>query len=311
MPPSVVVSVPATSANLGPGFDSLGLALSLTDVVRVWVDPDVPDGRARVTVTGECADEVPRDERHLVVRALRRSLEVAAQTASGVGTPGVAVECRNGIPHGRGLGSSAAAVVSGLLAGSGLAARLAGRDVGRSGLLDLSTLLELATEMEGHPDNAAPALLGGLTVAWSSPAGFRATRATLDPGIVPVVFVPTRRLSTATARGLLPDTVGHADAARTAGRAALLMVALAGRPDLLLDATEEWLHQGYRSAGMPESTDLLGSLRDAGVPAVISGAGPSVLAFSDGQQASRLAEKAPSGWQGMVLAALQTGATLS
>ncbi|MGC5628385.1 homoserine kinase [Georgenia sp. Z1344] len=266
---AVAVRVPATSANLGPGFDSLGLALGLHDDLEVRATT----GAARVTVTGEGADSLPEGEDHLVVRAVRLGLEAA-------GAPQVGLDLRatNRIPHGRGLGSSAAAVVAGLLAARGLLDPGAGE---AGGPLDDPSVLALATELEGHPDNAAPALLGGATVAWiDDDEGPTAVRLALAPAIDPTVVVPVDRLSTTTARAALPASVPHADAARTAGRAALLVHALAGAPERLLAATVDWLHQEHRRASMPATLALVDELRAQGLPAVVSGAGPSVLVLA-------------------------------
>jgi homoserine kinase len=257
------VRVPATSANLGPGFDTAGMALGLYDDVEVRA-LGVAD--VRVDVVGEGAEDLPSGEDHLVVRAMRHALDH-------VGAPqtGVHLVCRNRIPHGRGLGSSAAAVVAGLLGARALVAEpeSLGDDV----------LLRLATDLEGHPDNAAPALLGGATLAWSEGDAVRATRIDVHPTVVPIAIVPPSRLSTSHARGVLPAQVAHADAAWQAGRAALLVEALGRRPDLLFDATGDRLHQEQRRAVMPESLALVDALRSHGVPAVVSGAGPTVLAL--------------------------------
>jgi homoserine kinase len=258
----VRVRVPATSANLGPGFDALGLALSLHDEVEARV---VPSG-LRIDVSGEGAPDVTdAEEAHLVVRAMR-----AAFDDLGTGQPsGLALRCVNRIPHGRGLGSSAAAIVAGVLAARALAGAGAGPD----------EALPLANALEGHPDNVAPCLYGGLTIAWLSDGGARAVRLEPAAGIAPVAIIAPAPVATDVARGLLPARVPHADAARNAGRAALLVAALTARPDTLLDATEDLLHQDYRAPAMPATKDLVGRLRAAGVPAVVSGAGPSVLAF--------------------------------
>ena len=257
--------VPASSANLGPGFDALGLALSLSDEVEVRV---VPSG-LHIDVSGEgAADVTDAEEAHLIVRAMRAAFE---DLGSGQ-PPGLALRCVNRIPHGRGLGSSAAAIVAGVLAARALAGAAAGPD----------EALPLASALEGHPDNVAPCLYGGLTIAWlaESPAGAaRAVRLEPAAGIVPVVFIAAEPVSTEAARGLLPARVAHADAAWNAGRAALLVAALTACPGALLDATEDRLHQHYRAPAMPATRDLVGRLRAAGVPAVVSGAGPSVLAF--------------------------------
>lgn len=263
VPPAVTVTVPATSANLGPGFDALGLALTLYDEVHVEV-ADQPAGTVRVEVAGEGADTVPRDESHLVVRAMTLTCQHL-----GLERPPLVMRCTNRIPHGRGLGSSAAAAVAGVLAARELVAPDLSDDV----------VLALASRLEGHPDNAAACLLGGLTIAWTGQAGVRAVRTDPVAGLRAAVLVPTEALSTHTARGLLPEAVPHADAAHSAGRAALLVHALTRRPDLLLHATEDRLHQGYRASAMPGTARLVTDLRAQGVAAVVSGAGPSVLAL--------------------------------
>jgi homoserine kinase len=264
----VTVRVPATSANLGPGFDSLGLALAVHDVVTVEAFAPVP-GRppVAVEVSGEGAGAVPDDEQHLVVASV-----LAGLAHCGARRPGLRVRCVNAVPHGRGLGSSAAAVVAGLVAARGL--------LSEPGPLDDDELLALATAAEGHPDNAAAALLGGMTVAWCESGGPRAVRLEVDPRVVPVVCLPKVRLATAKARGMLPASVPHRDAAFTAGRAALLVEALGRRPDLLLAATEDRLHQAQRAAAMPATAELVAALRADGAAAVVSGAGPAVLVFT-------------------------------
>ncbi|RYV50647.1 homoserine kinase [Pengzhenrongella frigida] len=260
----VRVRVPATSANLGPGFDSLGLALGLRDEleVRALGSPGVV-----VEVKGQGAGEVPDDETHLVIRAVRLALDH-------VGAPqtGLHLTCVNRIPHGRGLGSSAAAVVAGIFAARGL--------IGDPEALDDEVALRLATELEGHPDNAAPAILGGATIAWSDADDPKAVRIAIDPGLTPIVLVPSTRLATSRARSVLPASVPHTDAAFQAGRAALLIEALTRRPDLLFPATEDRLHQRYRADVMSESLALVDALRALGVAAVVSGAGPTVLALA-------------------------------
>ncbi|GAA2186924.1 homoserine kinase [Micromonospora lupini] len=261
----VRVRVPATSANLGPGFDALGLALGLYDDLAAEVSP----AGVQVTVTGQGAGELPDDDRHLVVRAMRATFDVlGAQPA------GLSVECVNRIPQARGLGSSSAAIVAGVLLARALVADGEHR-------LDEPGVLRIAADIEGHPDNVAPCLLGGFTVAWSEPSGARAVSLPVASGVRPTVFVPAERGLTATARAALPATVPHADAALTAGRAALLVHALTTDPTLLLPATVDRLHQDYRAPGMPGTSSLVNALRAAGVAAVVSGAGPSVLALSE------------------------------
>jgi len=269
----VRVTVPATSANLGPGFDALGLALGRHDVVEVRA---IGAAETLVEVVGEGAREVPLGEDHLVVRALRAAIDL-------VGAPqtGLHMVCRNEIPHGRGMGSSAAAVVAGIVAARAL---IADPDA-----LDDDAALALATEFEGHPDNAAPALVGGATIAWSGSEGPRSARLEVHADVEPWVFVPTVRLATKKARGVLPAHVPHADAAFNAGRSALLVEALTRRPELLFEATEDRLHQDYRADVMASSTELVRALRGLGLPAVVSGAGPTVLVLGRASEGDRVA----------------------
>ncbi|NIH82104.1 homoserine kinase [Amycolatopsis viridis] len=257
------VTVPASSANLGPGFDALGLALGLHDVVEV----QVTDAGLKVEVFDSGAggvEDVPTDETHLVVRALRRACQYL-----GVTPPGLHLRCFNKIPHARGLGSSAAAVVSGIAAGYALAGRTLDGDA-----------VQLAAEFEGHADNAAASLLGGFVLAWCDHGRFHAERLTPHPEIRPVVAVPPVKSSTEATRGLLPAEVPHADAAFSAGRAALAVHALTTDPSLLLPATEDRLHQHYREPAYPATGRLVRDLRAAGVAATVSGAGPTVLALT-------------------------------
>ncbi|WP_054815917.1 homoserine kinase [Nocardia arizonensis] len=286
LPPglSVTARVPASTANLGPGFDSLGMALGIYDEIEVRTT----DSGLTIRVEGEGADDVPWGPSHLVVRAIERGLE-----SVGVWADGLDVVCRNVIPHSRGLGSSASAVVGGLAAGCGLAAKL------DSALaVDADRLVQLASEFEGHPDNAAASVLGGIVVSWTETAAtvtgegaegiseipelgrvYRAVRVDPHPALHPIVLIPEVRSSTAHTRGLLPATVTHADAAFNVSRAALAVVALTGRPDLLLPATCDRLHQAQRAPALPLTTAWIGRLRAAGIAATVSGAGPTVLAL--------------------------------
>jgi homoserine kinase len=271
---AVGVRVPATSANLGPGFDSLGLALSLYDDIEARIS----DGGLSIGISGEGEALADAGEQHLVVRAMRAGFAAFA----GGQPPGLGLRCVNRIPHGRGLGSSAAAIVGGLLAAralSGQAEASSGQVEASSGRVEGEELLELATAIEGHPDNVAACLGGGLTIAWTVASGPRMARLMPAAGITPVICVAPAPLRTEVARKALPDTVPHADAAANAGRCALLIAALTERPDLLFDATEDWLHQDYRADAMPDTHALVRAFRAAGIPAVVSGAGPSVLAF--------------------------------
>jgi homoserine kinase len=292
---SVRVRVPATSANLGPGFDALGLALFLHDVVEAHTgEPGLT-----IEVAGEGAATAAAGESHLVVRAMRVTFGLLDGQP-----PGLTLRCVNRIPHGRGLGSSAAAVVSGVLAARALTD-------GGDERMPLDAVLRLASDLEGHPDNVAACLFGGLTIAWTAAGGARAIRLAPRHAIVPLVLVAPEPLATETARGVLPESVPHTDAAANAARAALLVAALTSTPEnspatsppagiagttgagasgaadstltgtqeALLEGTRDWLHQPYRAGVMPVTAELVRRLRAAGVPAVMSGAGPSVLAF--------------------------------
>lgn len=261
------VRVPATSANLGPGFDALGLALSLHDEVVVRVT----GAELAIRVTGEGEADVPRSEEHLLVRSMRTVFDVLGEQPAGL-----RIGCLNRIPHARGLGSSAATIVAGMIAARALV-------VEGDSLLGDAELLALATTMEGHPDNVAACLYGGLTVAWTDEGTGRAVRVTPHPGVRPVVFVPPTRSSTAEARALMPTSVPLHDAADNAGRSALLVHALSADPSVLFPATVDRLHQPYRAPAMPRSAELVTTLRAAGIPAVISGAGGTVLAFDTGE----------------------------
>ncbi|WP_433264539.1 homoserine kinase [Actinosynnema sp. CS-041913] len=256
----VLVTVPATTANLGSGFDALGMALGIRDEVEFEVRPD----GLVVEVSGEGRD-LPTDESHLVVRAFRAACE-----RLDVSVPGLRLRCRNAIPHARGLGSSAGAVVAGVAAGYALA----GHE------LDTSAL-QLAAEFEGHADNAAAALFGGVALAWTQGDRFRAVRLDPHPALAPVVLVPEQESATTTTRGLLPASVPHADAAFAVGRAALAVHALTADPSLLLDALADRLHEPYRESAWPATYALVKALRAAGVPAAVSGAGPTVLALPE------------------------------
>jgi len=268
------VRVPATSANLGPGFDSLGLAVTLYDTVRVRTTDS--DG-IRVRVAGEGAAVLPTDETHLVARTIVDTIRRAGYAAGGF-----ELECENVIPHGRGLGSSASAIVSGVLAGNAL--------LPPSARLDAAGLLHACSALEGHPDNVAPALAGALAVSWEQEGIFRSVRAEVHPDIIPVAAVPATELSTESARGLLPAMVPHRDAAANSGRAALLMQALTADPSLLSEGTEDFLHQGYRAPAMAPSAQLITALRAAGFAAVVSGAGPTVMTLAAGAEQADAAE---------------------
>ncbi|MBF4634387.1 homoserine kinase [Agreia pratensis] len=296
---SVTVKVPATTANLGPGFDTLGLALALYDELTVTVR-EQPGATVQVTGVGE--GEVPTDESNLVVRAIAHAFAAYDQPM-----PGLDLVAHNVIPHGRGLGSSGAAIVSGIMAAKGLL----------DGIVDIDALglLALATEMEGHPDNVAPCLFGGLTIAWVTEDGPQFKKLIVHRGVSPLVLVPQATMSTALARSLQPESVPHADAIFNVSRSTLLIAALIQSPELLLAATEDRLHQNYRAEAMPDTSRLIGLLREQGFPAVVSGAGPSILVLCS-DPAQRLAavelveSESAAPWKSLVLAVDFKGATV-
>jgi len=265
----VRVLVPASSANVGPGFDSIGLALSVYDELIAMATDD--DG-VLVEVAGEGADDVPRDERHLVVQAMQRAFE-----AMGVQPAGFVLRCRNAIPHGRGLGSSAAAIIGGMV----LARAMVDESSLSEPAMTDAELLALATTMESHPDNLAAALHGGFTVAWLDDAGAPGC-VRLEPhrDLRVIVAVPAASLATSAARQALPESVPYSDAVHNVSRSALLVHAMTREPELLWEAMSDRLHQRARSGVYPESVALVETLRSRGVPAAISGAGPSVVVVS-------------------------------
>jgi len=297
----IQVQVPATSANLGPGFDSFGLALGMHDR---YVAQILDDAGLDIDVTGEGADEVPRTDKNLLVKAMYKGFDFLG------GKPkGVAVRALNVIPHGRGLGSSASAIVGGLSLARALV--LTGSDK-----MSDEKLLQLATDMEGHPDNVAAALYGNAVVAWQEDqhgkSVAQAISLSVDTRVRAIAFIPSTAVATSKARKMLPETVPHRDAARNSANSALLVHALTLRPDLLFRATEDFLHQSYRSEAMPASFALLNKLRGAGVAAFISGAGPTVLALHTGTEAdvAELIRAAGSKFEAKSLEISRTGAEL-
>lgn len=281
----VAVRAPASSANLGPGFDCLGLALGIYDDVVVST---VDEPGVRVSVVGEGQGAVPVDETHLVARAVLRGLGQAGAAATGL-----SIECVNAIPHSRGVGSSASAVVSGLVAASKLLS-VAPESLALQELSD-DELVQLSAEFEGHPDNAAASVLGGAVVTWTEGEGagarYAARRLEVDPRIRATVFLSQVESSTSQTRGLLPDVVPRGDAVFNVSRTAVAVVALIGDPDLLLTATEDRLHQGYRANALRPSTDLVADLRGEGYAAMISGAGPTVLVLHTADLPPRMADR--------------------
>lgn len=291
----VAVKVPATSANLGPGYDSLGLALQYYDTVRLRATI----GKTRVEIRGEGADRLPQDDSHLIVKTLRYCLDY-------VGAPqvGVDMRCENIIPQARGMGSSAAAIVAGIALAKGL--------IDYPEALNDEIMLRLATEFEGHPDNVAPAIYGGVVASGiekdfplagktggkiqdlfteakekETQESFRAD-SEQKVWSVPIVkttslpltvLIPDYELSTKAARGLIPEQIPHEQAAANSANVALLVRALQDYPELLLSATRDYLHQDYRYSAMPPTLEMVYYLREQGYPAVVSGAGPTVLVF--------------------------------
>ncbi len=300
----VAVAVPATSANLGPGFDSMGLALDLWDEISVHA---TAGGPTSVIVEGEGAGKVGEGEDNLIVRALRLALDH-------VGAPqvGIRMHCRNRIPHSRGLGSSASAIVAGIALARAL---IADPDV-----LTPQDILELGTAIEGHPDNIAPAVLGGATVAWIEDGQAGALH--LDPPntIAPVVFIPEYELSTSVARAALKEEVVRTDAMYNLSRAALLSALLTGSQpraadgasfhDLLMKATQDRLHQEQRRSAMEPSLALVDWLRAGGMAAVVSGAGPSVLSLEQVPASVRHDAQA-AGWRVLTLLVATEGVRLT
>jgi len=266
------VSVPASSANLGSGFDTFALALDVRDRYAAQIlDEAIFD----VDVTGEGAEEVKKDKNNLVIKAMMRGFEHMGQKPKGL-----ALRALNSTPHGKGLGSSSSAIVGGLA----LARELV---LGGDEYMSDDEIMYLATELEGHPDNVAAALRGGATIAWiDTVLGVQAGRSIsipVNPALKAVIFIPESSLSTSKARKLLPETVPHHDAVRNSAHAALLPIALSTHPELLFTATEDFLHQSYRRSGYPKSLDLVEKLRKNGIAAMISGAGPTVLALHTGE----------------------------
>jgi homoserine kinase len=291
---AVRVVVPATSANLGPAFDSAGLALAVYDELIAMVTDD--DG-ILIEIAGEGQGRLPLDESHLVVRSMQ-----AAFAQMDVTVPGFILRCTNTIPHGRGLGSSAAAIIGGIVL-----ARAMVTD-GRERMTD-SDVLQLALRQESHPDNLAAALHGGFTVAWLEDDGFAdVVRMDPHPDVHPVVLIPPTELQTTRARALLPAEVPFSDASHNVARSALLVHAMTSDPRRLMAATSDRLHQQCRSSAYPDSVSLVARLREAGIPAVVSGAGPTVLAFADASTLPVVEASAGAGWRVLPVATAVTGA---
>ncbi|GAA2088534.1 homoserine kinase [Brevibacterium salitolerans] len=291
---SAEIAVPATSANLGAGYDSFGMALAMHDTVRAAIAGESVDPARRVTVTGEGEGEVPSDASHLILRVASQVL-AAREVAGG---ERLVLECENRIPHSRGLGSSAAAVVAGISIADAVsvAAGLPEPTPGEK--------LAWATHFEGHPDNAAPALFGGVTVSWyPEPERAQSISLPVHADVRAVVVVPHARLDTGVARELLPARVPHADAAANSAIAGLFVHAVCHDPSLLFEATRDRLHQEYRRPAMVGSLERIDALRESGLAAVVSGAGPTVAVLGTGAGLEARVRTVLSGDDAAVIAA--------
>lgn len=265
---AVTVEVPGSSANLGPGFDTLGLALTIHDTVEA----EVTESGLEIIIHGEGADELPRDSSHLVARALGATLTEAQAFA-----PGIRLTCTNRIPQTRGLGSSAAAAAAGVLAANALA----------GSPFDTDRLVQLASAFEGHPDNAGASVLGSGVVSWTevpvdgySKPIYKAVGIPVHGSIRATALVPAFHASTQAVRRVLPSHVTHVDARFNVSRTAVMTVALQSRPDLLWEGTRDRLHQPYRADVLPVTAEWVNRLRNRGYAAYLSGAGPTVLVLS-------------------------------
>jgi homoserine kinase len=283
----VTVKIPATT---------LGMALSFYDSYEA----EVVSSGLEISVSGEGVGDIPLDESNLIYKSL-----ALVFNKLGKKVPGLKIRCENNIPHGRGMGSSGAAVAGGIMLAAGIL----------QDEIEISEqqLLGFATELEGHPDNVAPALFGGLTIAWVEEDGVpRHKKLTVHRGVSPLVLVPPHQMSTKLARSLQPESVPHTDAVFNVSRSALLVAALTQSPELMLAATEDRLHQSYRSSAMPETSALI--KKDHEHPAVVSGAGPSVLVLEDDpakrMAAIALVESSFPDWRVLALAVDVKGASL-
>lgn len=266
---TVTLTVPATTANLGPGFDSIGLALDIRDRITATI---VESG-VKVSITGNGADSLPTDGTHLIAK-----VAMDAATKWGLPISGLAIECENNIPQGRGFGSSAAAIIAGLV----IARDLTGADITNH------ELLREANVIEGHADNISACLFGGLTInAWTSLADVECISLPVHSDVVVVMGIPQTELDTHKARGFLPTQVPYEDAIFNSSRSALLVAAMTTQPELLVAATADRLHQDYRKDAYPESLAIVNALRAAGIGGAISGAGPSVAALTTAHQVAQ------------------------
>lgn len=293
---SATVKVPATSANLGAGFDVLGLSLGFYDELSV----EVIDGEDVAIISGEGSADLPTDGQHLVIKSLRKGLDFA-----GVNVTGLKLNATNKIPHARGMGSSSAAIVAGIA----LAQALVGREK-----LSTLDLINLAGRLEGHPDNIAPCILGGMTIAWMDEDGHHAVRLDVHPEIVPIVSISNFKVATQTARDLLPLRIAYDDAIFNVSRSSLMVYAMTQDPSLLFTATEDRLHQRQRADVMPATLRLIAALRREGMAAVVSGAGPTVLTLAAAGQVAavrQIVEANSEGFETMELTVDQGGVQAS
>lgn len=269
----VVVRTPASTANLGSGYDAFGLALASYDTVTAEFAPEWS-----IEIVGEGSGTIPTDSRSLVLRAMRAVFESVGDTRN------ARVHCHNRVPYGKGMGSSSAAIVGGLVAANALT----------GDTLDDDVLLRMATVIEGHPDNVAAALLGGFTICWSDADGSRAARIEPSGGLAAVCVPSGAPFSTKSARKLLPEVVPHADGAFNASRASLLATGIAlGRPELMRVGMHDRLHEPYRAAVVTDLEQVRDVLLAAGADgAALSGAGPTVLGLVHGSDDEEAYEKA-------------------
>ena len=289
MPAAVKVRVPATIANLGPGFDALGIA------IKVHLELDIEPRRdsMEITIEGEGADDLPKDETNLVVRAMNSFFDHIGRQP-----PGYSLHIKNPIPLAAGLGSSAAAVVGGLYAARAIT----------GGMVHQTEILQLATRLEGHPDNVLPALVGGLVVCYHGERSNDLRHVRIEPSqrLVPIIAVPREQLQTTRARSALPPDVSFDDAQFTAARAALLVAAMTtgAGSDVLAEAMSDRLHEPTRLGMMPETAAVHAEMREAGLPVAIAGSGPSLLlvaprpeAATRTEQIRRICRSRNAGWR--------------
>ena len=292
----VRVEVPASSANLGSGFDSAGLALSMFDEIEASFT-DKPG--VQVDVDGEGRNSLPRDENHLIARVMLKTFANLSMPVQGL-----YLRCINRIPHGRGLGSSAAAISAAVVAARALAGTQGTR-------MDDQGALELASSLEGHPDNVAACLYGGFTVSWIDENSLaRAVKIKTHESIIPVVMIPKFEVDTEHARALLPSHVPHRDASYNISRSALLVHAMTNDPDYLFEATSDRIHQEYRRPSMQSASALVTSLRMKNHAAYISGSGPTVCVLTNSDKVEEVISLVPDEFEAQQLTIAESGASV-